>query len=366
MEGIRESPKGEEMKLEIFKTGKHQDSEGRVKEWTTDDLDVIASKYNEQKDHQAPVVIGHPQDNAPAFGWVEKVWRDGQTLFAEIKETVPEFIDWIKKGLYKKRSISLYPDLTLRHIGFLGAQPPAVKGLSDKIQFKDSKDNLIYEFKDWRWDTLANILRNLREWIIELKGVEEADKVIPAYSVDDIKTEPQIDQSANDFKEENMNELEEVKKQLAEKEKQLIAKEMELQTLCKAIAEKEKENRTKEYAQFCEAIIKDGKILPKDKDIIMAFLEMLHNQGDYKFSENETINCAKKFKDFLEGLPKQIDFAEKATKDKCAASTSANKAGLNGKFDAERAAIHIKAIEYMEAHPGTSYAVAVEKIIKEE
>ena len=114
------------MKLEIFKTGKHIDSQGKERTWTIEDLDTITNKYNEQKEHQAPVVIGHPKGNAPAFGWVEKVWRDGETLFAEIKETVPEFIDWLKKGLYKKRSISLYPNLLLKHIGFLGAVPPAI------------------------------------------------------------------------------------------------------------------------------------------------------------------------------------------------------------------------------------------------
>jgi len=41
----------------------------------------------------------------------------------------PEFKDWVKRGLYKKISVALYPDLGLRHIGFLGATPPAVKGL---------------------------------------------------------------------------------------------------------------------------------------------------------------------------------------------------------------------------------------------
>jgi len=55
---------------------------------------------------------------------------------AKIKDLVPEFTEMLKKGLFKKRSIALYPDLALRHIGFLGAVAPAVKGLAD-IKFNE-------------------------------------------------------------------------------------------------------------------------------------------------------------------------------------------------------------------------------------
>jgi hypothetical protein len=60
----------------------------------------------------------------------------------------------VKRGLFKKRSISLYPDLTLRHIGFLGAMPPAIKGLADikfrergqtTVSFSDFQDNINFE-----------------------------------------------------------------------------------------------------------------------------------------------------------------------------------------------------------------------------
>jgi hypothetical protein len=77
------------------------------------------------------VVVGHPKDNAPAYGWVESLKRDGEVLWAKLKDIVPEFREWLDKKLYKKRSISLYPDGSLRHVGFLGAVPPAVKGLPD-------------------------------------------------------------------------------------------------------------------------------------------------------------------------------------------------------------------------------------------
>ena len=36
----------------------------------------------------------------------------------------------VEKGRFNKRSAAFYPDGGLRHVGFLGASPPAVKGLN--------------------------------------------------------------------------------------------------------------------------------------------------------------------------------------------------------------------------------------------
>lgn len=123
------------MWLEIFKTGRHTDASGNQRDWTEQDLDTILSHYN-PLNHEAPVVIGHPTDNAPAYGWVEGLKREGNVLMAKIKDLVPEFTEMLKQGLFKKRPISLYPDLSLRHIGFLGAVAPAVKGLAD-VKFNE-------------------------------------------------------------------------------------------------------------------------------------------------------------------------------------------------------------------------------------
>jgi len=139
--------------VQVFRTGNHVDASGQEKEWTKEDLDRIVYSYNPQG-HEAPVVIGHPEENAPAYGWVEALKREGEVLYAKLKNLVPEFVDMVRRGLFKKRSISLYPDLTLRHVGFLGARPPAIKGLEDvefreregtTISFSDFEDNINYE-----------------------------------------------------------------------------------------------------------------------------------------------------------------------------------------------------------------------------
>jgi len=173
------------MWIPIFKVGTWTDSAGRTRTWTEEDLDRIVEQYD-PAEHEAPVVIGHPKHNAPAWGWVEALKREGGVLYAKLKDLVPEFVEMVRKGLFKKRSIALYPDLRLRHIGFLGAMPPAVKGLPD-VAFEEGDGAVEIEFADeGRWASLAAVLRRLREWIIEREGAEKADRLIPEWVLEEV------------------------------------------------------------------------------------------------------------------------------------------------------------------------------------
>jgi len=131
--------------IPIFKGGKQTDSQGR-----RHDGDKIIDKAIETFDpnyHEPPLVIGHPKDNAPAFGWVAGLEKVGDVLYAKMKDVAGGFKDLIKEGLFKKRSASFYPDGRLRHVGFLGATPPAVKGLAD-MKFKEEGNALAFEFTE--------------------------------------------------------------------------------------------------------------------------------------------------------------------------------------------------------------------------
>lgn len=119
--------------IDIFKGGPQTDSAGRTQDG--DRMIESALALFDASEHEPPLVIGHPAENAPAYGWVaelRKIVRDGvAVLQARVKDVAPQFADMVRKGLFRKRSASFYPDGTLRHIGFLGAMPPAVKGLAD-------------------------------------------------------------------------------------------------------------------------------------------------------------------------------------------------------------------------------------------
>jgi len=123
------------MWIEIFKSGEHTDSNGNKKKYSLNDLDNIVTLYNnkisESNSFEAPLVKGHPGSDEPAYGWIEKLQRKGDILYAKLKEVVPELISEIRDGRFRKVSIALYDNMMLRHVGLLGAMPPAVKGLKN-------------------------------------------------------------------------------------------------------------------------------------------------------------------------------------------------------------------------------------------
>jgi hypothetical protein len=133
--------------IEIFSAGKHTDNRGREHQMNADFLERVVTNFNPAV-HEPPAVVGHPKTNAPAYGWAKELRvRDGK-LEARLGEVDPAFEGMVKDGRFKKRSASFYIDAEdapggkspqLRHVGFLGAEPPAVKGLRG-IDFSDFSD----------------------------------------------------------------------------------------------------------------------------------------------------------------------------------------------------------------------------------
>jgi len=174
--------------IPIFRGGKQVDSTGN--EHDGDALIEKAVSTFDAKEHEPPAVVGHPKDNDPAFGWVKQLKKEVKsgikTLYARFKDVVPEFAKAVAEGLYKKRSASFYPDGRLRHVGFLGAAPPAVKGLAD-LKFEDDDKAVTFDFYDPGMGALARVMRSLRDWLIEKEGKEKADEIIPDWDVEYIK-----------------------------------------------------------------------------------------------------------------------------------------------------------------------------------
>lgn len=182
----------------IFRTGRHTASSGATLDFSEDALRQAVAAYDPAL-HEAPIVVGHPRDNLPAYGWVGSLAFDEASgeIVAEPKQVDADFAELVQAGRFKKRSASWYlPDapgnpkpgtLYLRHVGFLGAQPPAVKGLRD-VSFAAADEGVV-EFSDYdrfAWGTLAALFRGVREWIIGDKGLEAADKVIPNFYLSEL------------------------------------------------------------------------------------------------------------------------------------------------------------------------------------
>src|SRR5579883_1263984 len=130
---------GQAKRLAIFRAGKHTSVDGRSVEFTPQAVREIADSYDPSA-LEAPLVVGHPQTDNPAYGWVKalSVDEDG-TLYAEPQQVEPQFAEMVNAGRFKRISSSIYlPDSPgnpkpgrhyLKHVGFLGAAAPAVKGL---------------------------------------------------------------------------------------------------------------------------------------------------------------------------------------------------------------------------------------------
>jgi hypothetical protein len=185
--------------IDIFRSGNHTDSQGRAFSFTDADLEAIAKQYDPAL-HEAPIVVGHPKQDAPAYGWIKSVsFQDGH-LVAEPQNIEPQFAELVKGRRFSKVSSSFYPPnhpnnptpgkYYLKHVGFLGATPPAVKGLKS-IEFSEDAD--VVQFDDaavirsaWVFDTIAGLFRTFRESIIADKGIEAADAVIPDWKINTI------------------------------------------------------------------------------------------------------------------------------------------------------------------------------------
>jgi hypothetical protein len=140
--------------IEIFQGGFQKAADGRKHDGTKL-MERAISKFNPLID-KVPIVIGHPKENATAYGWISDLKKAGNRLYAKFSDVVPEFEAAVKKGRYKKRSVSFGPDGSILHVGFLGAMPPAVKGLTDL-----SFDEGTFSYHEFRFqtETETNIMK---------------------------------------------------------------------------------------------------------------------------------------------------------------------------------------------------------------
>jgi hypothetical protein len=177
--------------IEIFRAGKRPDASGQMIEIKQQDLAQAVTAYSPEL-HEAPAVIGHPKDNAPAYAWVKRLKLEGDTLKAELTQIDPNFADMVEAGRFKKISASFYlansphnpkPGyLYLRHVGFLGAMPPAVKGLRNP-EFSDNESgvvNFALSFENDEMTALKAENARLKAEVFKKETLEFTDSLIQA------------------------------------------------------------------------------------------------------------------------------------------------------------------------------------------
>ena len=365
--------------IEIFKAGKRLDANGVEMEITIDDLQQAVNAYDVNF-HESPAVVGHPKHNAPAYGWVKRLELDGDVLKAEFDQVDPEFAEMVEKGRFKKVSSSFYladspnnpcpGSLYLRHVGFLGAMPPAVKGLRNP-EFAENEQGVV-DFSDW---AEAGLWRRLREWLIGKHGQDEADKALPDYLVNSVVEESirndlkRYQQDEAGFPVPNFNEPNNPTSdpaQSTEGELEMTPEEIEQ---LKAENEKLKAEKAEtalnqakaENADFAEGLVKAGKLAPIAKQQAVDLLNYASTTmqgGVVEFGEGESLHS--KLKAFLDAQPQVVNFGEVATKDKAAAPQDGTVEYAEGTNPASIEADQ-KIMAYAKEH-GVSYTAAFNAI----
>ncbi len=137
--------------------------------FTEADLDNLVATYDATKEVLSPPVkLGHDDnqkllqdDGYPAAGWLTNIRREGTKLMADIMKVPKAVADLMDVGAYRTRSVELDSnftvggkvyDIALTALALLGAELPAVEGLSDitklyssrKLALKDTTKAVIF------------------------------------------------------------------------------------------------------------------------------------------------------------------------------------------------------------------------------
>ncbi|HAV2045383.1 TPA: peptidase [Raoultella ornithinolytica] len=316
--------------LAVFAPGTHTAMDGRTITFTPEDCIDLANSYDPSVS-EAPFVIGHPSLTAPAYGWAERLeYRDG-IVYAAPRQVNPAFAEAFNAGSYKKRSLSIYqPDspgnpkpghFYARHVGFLGAVPPGVKGLPDAQFAEVSSDNGPLEFAlPWEADNLASLFQSIRDWVIQETTIEQADSIIPQWRIQSILDSATDDrQSISPLAYAEETNVDPNKKtpstavDFAEREAALAAREAKLAADEEVVRTRQLEEKRTATVAFADGLVKGGSILPRQKTAIVEVLMNL-SQEPLSFSEGETTISQSPealLREILSTKPAVVNFSEK-------------------------------------------------------
>jgi len=328
-------------RIHNFRAGRHTAMSGAVLEFSEADLAASAQAYDPAI-YQAPIVVGHPKIDAPAYGWVAGLAADAGEMYADADQVDAQFAEMVEAGRFKKVSSSWFPPnhprnpvpgvYYLKHIGFLGAAAPAVTGLKPVEYAEDDTGCLTVEFA-YDDQVNAGLWRRMREWMIGRFGLDEADKVVPDWQIQTLddaarqEAEAEAPQSTPMYAEgEEMSDVEKARLQeLEAKATRLEAENAQLKTQTAEFADREAaltaretEARQAEIAEFAEKLVGEGKVLPRDKAGLIAYLAGPNADGAIEFAEGESTVAQPAdewLRNFLSALPPQVDFAERGAPD---------------------------------------------------
>ena len=303
--------------IEIFRAGRHTDDSGTVHNFSPADVAGMVAAYDPAL-REAPLTIGHPAHNLPAYGWVKGLEVNGAgNLAMHTHQVAPQFAEMVGNKAFKKRSASFYPPQHannpkqgawyLRHVAFLGAQPPAIAGLAD---FADGTASV------------AMFADTGAEGAVSFSEAAPATDLPATPAVTPLTTPsttpPVTTPEPTPMDKDLQAQLDAAKAKQIETDAALAKATQDVATATAQLAqfaETAKRDRTAGYVSFADAQIAAGKLLPKDKEAAVAVLGTLADAQPVSFSEagaTKTIAPAEWLKALIAAGKPLVSFSEQA------------------------------------------------------
>ena len=304
--------------IRILRSGTFTSVEGKSLTFGPSELAAIAAGYDPESD-PAPLVIGHPKMDDPAWGWVGSLAIDNGELVAHPSDIDDQFAERVRKGDYRKVSARLYePDnphnprpgqYYLKHVGFLGAHAPGVKGLGT-VQFAEGEpDNLVT-----------------------------------------IQTEPEETMDPKSKKQPDDKEV-----SFAEREAELERREREADEREAKATKAAADARHDSNVSFAEGLVNDAKLAPAGKDLLVGVLDGLGEldaDATVSFGEGQSIAPDAALRKLLGDATPLVSLGEAAPKGKRQRAGHVSFAAPSGyEVDPDQAQLHAEATKIRSANP---------------
>ena len=352
--------------IDVCRAGSWCDTQGCEVGLDEDRLDRIVAAHAAAD--PAPVVIGHPETDAPAYAWIDGLRRVGDRLQAKLRDIEPAFREAVEAGRYAGRSIALQGDM-LRHVGFLGGRAPAVPGLAP-TRFASAPETVVAFTDDGGArspdDSPSDHPDSLRA--LGPRGDEDGDSLV---SLSALQGRGEAGEEDGDCPLPESEEEGSRRAALAEREVSLTARES-------AVVAREAAAAADDRRRAAEAAIaphvEAGRVLPAERSALIALLAAL---GDDPGNADEgaaggcaTISFATAsvgdvrmrpaaiLERFIEGLPRRVDYRTLAGGSVPGASSALAGAHDVAGEDSERIAAEARNLMAAEAERGVTLTPA--------
>jgi hypothetical protein len=302
--------------IRLARIGTFTSVEGVSVSFTEEMFAATAAAYDREAD-PAPLVIGHPALEDPAYGWVDRLAVENGELVASPSDVEPAFAEMVRAKRFPKVSARFYPpthpanpkpgNWYLKHIGFLGAAAPGIKGLGT-VNFADGAD----------------------EGAATFDFSESEDNIMSEASFAERTTA------------------------LDERERAVEAREAAAR---KAVADAYHAGNV----SFAEGLVADAKLAPAARDLLVGVLDHLDANAVVSFGEAGEMAPAAALKKLFDSATPLISFGEhgkKPTDDKSYTSFAAPE-GYD--VDPAQAALHARAKTIQQDNAGLSWIDAVKR-----